>query len=61
GVKPGEAVSFGDESRDIEAARKVGIPCAAVTWGYAHGEVLRHHQPDYLLTSVDQIMGIVAE
>jgi phosphoglycolate phosphatase len=61
GVKPGEAVSFGDESRDIEAARKVGIPCAAVTWGYAHSEVLRHHQPDYLLTSVDQITGIVAE
>ena len=58
GVSPEEAVSFGDETRDIEAARKAGIACAAVTWGYGDMETLSGHQPDYLLTSVDQILEI---
>jgi len=58
GVSPEEAVSFGDETRDIEAARKAGIACAAVTWGYGDMETLSDHQPDFLLTSVDQILEI---
>jgi phosphoglycolate phosphatase len=28
-----EAIAIGDETRDIEAARAVGIACGAVTWG----------------------------
>jgi len=58
GVEPGEAVSFGDETRDIEAARKIGIPCAAVTWGYGDTETLRSHKPDHLLTVVEQILDL---
>ena len=58
GVRPEEALSFGDETRDIEAARKAGIPCAAVTWGYGDAEALGGHRPDYLLTSVEQILEI---
>lgn len=56
GVKPDEALSIGDETRDIEAARKAGIPCAAVTWGYGDHETLRNHKPDHILTAVEQIL-----
>ncbi len=58
GIRPDEALSLGDETRDIEAARKTGIPCGAVTWGYGDLETLRDHQPDHLLTSVERILDI---
>lgn len=58
-VKAEEAISIGDEIRDIEAARQVGIPCAAVTWGFGDGGALAGYQPDHLLTQVDQILDII--
>ncbi len=35
GMRPGEALYVGDEVRDAEAARAVGIAFAAVSWGFA--------------------------
>lgn len=35
GVAAAEAIVIGDETRDIEAARQVGVTAAAVLWGYA--------------------------
>lgn len=60
GVKPEQALSFGDEIRDIQAARQVGIPCAAVTWGFSDGNALAGYQPDYLVNEVDQILEIIS-
>lgn len=60
GLKPEEALSFGDEIRDIQAARQVGIPCAAVTWGFADGNALAGYQPDHLATEVSQILKILS-
>jgi phosphoglycolate phosphatase len=54
GVKPGEALSIGDEIRDIEAARKAGIPCAAVTWGFADSDALAGYQPNHLVNQVSK-------
>jgi phosphoglycolate phosphatase len=53
-----EVLSIGDEIRDIEAAHKTGIPCAAVTWGYSHGETLRSYLPDFMIDHVQQILEI---
>lgn len=39
----------GDETRDIEAVRKVGIPMIAVTWGYNDRELLEKMNPDALV------------
>lgn len=39
-VPPDAAALVGDESRDIEAARKAGVSAIAVTWGYATPEAL---------------------
>ena len=58
GIRSDDTLSLGDETRDIEAARRIGIPCAAVTWGYGDLETLRGHKPDHLLTDVEQILEI---
>ncbi|EJN14193.1 haloacid dehalogenase superfamily enzyme, subfamily IA [Bradyrhizobium sp. YR681] len=46
-VEPGKVIAIGDEVRDIEAARVVGIACGAVCWGYAAPAALRAHKPDH--------------
>ena len=59
GVVPGEVISIGDEVRDIEAARAVGIACGAVSWGYAAPAALRAHAPDHMFGRIDEIVKIL--
>jgi len=56
GVPAADAVAFGDEVRDIEAARAAGITCAAVTWGYAAPEALRAHAPDFVFDRMEEVV-----
>ena len=44
-----EVIYVGDETRDIEASKKINIKVIAVTWGFNSGEVLAKHQPDFLI------------
>ncbi|WP_456652019.1 MULTISPECIES: HAD-IA family hydrolase [unclassified Bradyrhizobium] len=55
GVEPGKVISIGDEVRDIEAARTVGIACGAVSWGYAAPAALRALGPDHVFARIDDI------
>lgn len=55
GVKPGEAISVGDEIRDLDAAREVGLATGAVSWGYTAAEALRVQEPDLMFETVDAI------
>jgi phosphoglycolate phosphatase len=58
------ALSIGDETRDIAAARKVGIAAGAVLWGYANREALLGCEPDALFERpsevLDQFFGVTA-
>lgn len=56
GVAPHEALSIGDELRDLEAARKARIPFGAVGWGFTQVEALKAQQPAELFTRVDEIV-----
>ena len=56
GVQPAEAISIGDEIRDIEAAKKVAIPFGAVAWGFTHVESLIAHSPTYIFASVEELI-----
>lgn len=49
---------IGDETRDIEAARKAGVKCIAVSWGFESPEILSAHHPDFLVTSPSQLLDI---
>ena len=58
GYAPRDILYIGDETRDIEAARKSGIKVAAVTWGYNSSEVLKSFQPDYVLHSPQELLEL---
>lgn len=55
GIVPEQVISIGDEVRDIEAARAVGIACGAVSWGYAAPAALQALAPDYMFTQMRDI------
>ncbi|MCK1619356.1 HAD family hydrolase [Bradyrhizobium sp. 159] len=58
-VEPSKVISIGDEVRDIEAARNVGIACGAVCWGYAAPAALRALEPDHVFEQMDEIVGVL--
>lgn len=41
GVSPEEALFVGDSDVDIETARRAGMPCLSVSWGFRDGDFLR--------------------
>lgn len=47
GVSPDKTLAVGDEIRDIDAAREVGIRSVAVSWGFAPMDALKMAAPDY--------------
>jgi phosphoglycolate phosphatase len=56
GAEPGEAVYVGDSEVDLETARRAGLPCIAVAWGFrdepellAAGAGTIIHKPEELL------------
>lgn len=51
GMTANETMSVGDEGRDVEAASKVGMASAAVTWGYATEDALRACNPTLVVRS----------
>jgi phosphoglycolate phosphatase len=59
GVGPAQVIAIGDEVRDIEAARAVGIACGAVCWGYAAPAALRTLGPDHVFEQMDEIADVV--
>jgi phosphoglycolate phosphatase len=54
-VAAADAIAIGDETRDIEAARAVGLSCGAVAWGYALPELLQAHRPDVVFSDVAEM------
>ncbi len=58
-IKLQDAIYIGDEVRDIEAAKKVKMPIASVTWGYNGAKILESYRPDYLVSNVKDIVAIV--
>jgi phosphoglycolate phosphatase-like HAD superfamily hydrolase len=56
-VDDGQAVYVGDEVRDVEAARKAGLPVAAVTWGFQSRDLLAAGAPDHLIDRPEQLLA----
>ena len=55
GLQPHDAISIGDEVRDIEAANHERIPFGAVAWGYNHIDALKAHAPAEVFLEVADI------
>ena len=59
GAGPDEAIYIGDEIRDSQAARKVGLAFGGASWGYTTKESLLAHAPSDVLDNVDDILDRV--
>ncbi|THD35628.1 MAG: HAD family hydrolase [Sphingomonas sp.] len=57
GLPPAAILSIGDETRDIDAAREVGLAAAAVLWGYANPETLIAMKPDMTFANPAEIVA----
>lgn len=60
GVAASEALAIGDETRDVDAAREVGMRAGSVLWGYASETVLTGLNPDALFREPQDILDYVA-
>jgi phosphoglycolate phosphatase len=60
GIAPADAISIGDEVRDIQASRRAGIPFGAVTWGYTKPDALAAHSPAAMFATPDEVVARVA-
>lgn len=54
-----EVIYIGDETRDIEAAKKSNIKVAAVTWGFNSASVLKKYNPDFILNKPQELLDII--
>ena len=57
-LNPKETFYIGDETRDIEAAKKVRIKSVAVTWGFESEKVLKKADPDFIIKSPEEFLAI---
>lgn len=57
----GETVFVGDETRDIEACKRAGLRCVAVTWGYNSRRALEAQRPFRMIAQIDELLPVIAE
>lgn len=57
-VHPRQILYIGDEVRDIEAAARVSVEVAAVTWGWHSSSLLSSQRPTYLINEASEILDM---
>ena len=60
-LQKNDVVYVGDETRDIEACKKIGVKIAAVSWGYNLPEVLQAMQPDVLIDEPHSLANCISK
>jgi phosphoglycolate phosphatase len=55
-MRPANVLCIGDEIRDYEAAAAVGMPFAAVAWGYTTVEALTACAPAAIFHHIEDIV-----
>lgn len=58
---PSEVVMVGDRHHDIEGARKFGMDCIGVLYGYGSNLEMHHFKPKYIAKTPAQIVTILQE
>ena len=54
---PAQTLMIGDSSNDVEAARRAGVDCIVLSYGYNHGENILECQPQQV---VDDLRELIA-
>ncbi|AQR74455.1 HAD-IA family hydrolase [Sphingomonas sp. LM7] len=60
GIPAAQALAIGDETRDVDAAREVGMRAGSVLWGYASETALGALEPDALFREPQDILDYIA-
>lgn len=55
-IDPAQTFYVGDEVRDMQAARQVGLQPVGVSWGFNTAEALRGAQADFVLTAPTSLL-----
>ena len=58
-IDKNKAIYVGDEIRDIEAAKKVGIKIISVSWGFNDSKGLEKYHPDALIDKPSQLLSSI--
>ena len=58
-IDKSKAYYIGDETRDIEAAKKNHIKSIAVTWGYNSETALEKYDPSYIAKTPKDLLTIL--
>ena len=58
GILHQEAIYVGDETRDVEAAQKAGIPIVAVGWGLNSKASLMKCKPDFIVDQPGELTAL---
>lgn len=54
-----KTIYVGDETRDIEAAKKSKIKVIAVAWGFNSPNILAKYKPDFLVNSPHELFSVI--
>lgn len=60
-LKKSEVIYIGDEIRDVEACKKVGIKMIGVSWGLHTVEALKNNGVDYIIRKPHEILRIISK
>ena len=52
------ALWTGDTGEDMKAAKALGIPVIAVSWGVIHPKILKGYHPDFTAATVEELRNI---
>ena len=52
-----QVIYVGDETRDVDASKQVGVLIAAVSWGFSSREALAAQSPAFLIDHPRQLLG----
>lgn len=55
GLQKQDACYIGDQTIDVDSARRAGLRSIAVSWGYARREKLLNHHPDYIADNAAEL------
>lgn len=58
-LEVGQVFYIGDEGRDVEAAKRVGVKSVAVTWGFNSAELLAQHHPYALVNTASELAHVL--
>lgn len=60
-VTADNALFVGDSRNDVRAAQAAHVPCAALTYGYNHGEPIANEKPTWVIESLTDLLKVFAE